>query len=72
MHKIKSGNYCFSFMVSNVNSLATVTWEDFASAIPVFKGIDDKKQLMFIKVIGVFYCKLVFQSILKYFTKLLH
>ncbi|XP_026333745.1 sodium-coupled monocarboxylate transporter 1-like [Hyposmocoma kahamanoa] len=52
-------NGALSFMVSNVNSLATVTWEDFASAIPVFKGIDDKKQLMFIKVIGVFYSLLI-------------
>lgn len=53
----------FSFLVSNVNSLATVTWEDFVSAAPPFKGISDKQQLTVIKIIGVIYGKLYHQLI---------
>ncbi|XP_028165675.1 sodium-coupled monocarboxylate transporter 1 isoform X3 [Ostrinia furnacalis] len=48
-------NGALSFLVSNVNSLATVTWEDFVSAAPPFKGIADKQQLTVIKIIGVIY-----------------
>lgn len=48
-------NGALSFLVSNVNSLSTVTWEDFVSAAPAFKGISDKQQLMIIKIIGIIY-----------------
>ncbi|CAH0721004.1 unnamed protein product, partial [Brenthis ino] len=48
-------NGALSFLVSNVNSLSTVTWEDFVSAAPAFKGISDKQQLTIIKVIGIIY-----------------
>ncbi|CAO1435826.1 unnamed protein product [Diamesa hyperborea] len=41
--------------VSNLNSLATVTWEDFLSHLPQFKGMADKKQLQIIKFIGSIY-----------------
>jgi Na+/proline symporter len=41
--------------VSNLNSLATCTWEDFLSNLPQFKGISDKKQLQIIKIIGTIY-----------------
>jgi solute carrier family 5 (sodium-coupled monocarboxylate transporter), member 8/12 len=41
--------------VSNLNSLATVTWEDFMSHLPQFKGMEDKKQLQIIKFIGSIY-----------------
>ncbi|KAL4711556.1 hypothetical protein ACJJTC_003573 [Scirpophaga incertulas] len=52
-------NGALSFLVSNVNSLATVTWEDFVSAAPAFKGISDKQQLTIIKIIGVIYALLI-------------
>ncbi|XP_026729219.1 sodium-coupled monocarboxylate transporter 1 [Trichoplusia ni] len=48
-------NGALSFLVSNVNSLSTVTWEDFISFAPAFKGISDKEQLTVIKIIGVVY-----------------
>lgn len=41
--------------VSNLNSLATVTWEDFFAYLPQFKGLSDTKQLYFIKFIGSIY-----------------
>lgn len=41
--------------VSNLNSLATVTWEDFLSNLPQFKGLTDKKQLQIIKFVGTIY-----------------
>ncbi|KOB64367.1 Sodium/solute symporter, partial [Operophtera brumata] len=50
------------FLVSNVNSLATVTWEDFVSAAAPFKGISDKQQLTIIKIIGVIYGSLLVTS----------
>ncbi|XP_053619657.1 sodium-coupled monocarboxylate transporter 1 [Plodia interpunctella] len=52
-------NGALSFLVSNVNSLATVTWEDFVSAAPPFRGIDDKQQLTIIKIIGIIYAILI-------------
>ncbi|XP_026753189.2 sodium-coupled monocarboxylate transporter 2 [Galleria mellonella] len=52
-------NGALSFLVSNVNSLATVTWEDFVSAAPAFKGTTDKQQLTVIKIIGVVYAILI-------------
>ncbi|XP_068625617.1 sodium-coupled monocarboxylate transporter 1 [Battus philenor] len=52
-------NGALSFLVSNINSLATVTWEDFVSTAPPFKGISDKKQLTIIKIIAIFYAILI-------------
>ncbi|KPJ05175.1 PREDICTED: sodium-coupled monocarboxylate transporter 1 [Papilio xuthus] len=52
-------NGALSFLVSNINSLATVTWEDFVSAAPPFKGISDKKQLTIIKIIAILYAILI-------------
>ncbi|XP_049536932.1 sodium-coupled monocarboxylate transporter 1 isoform X1 [Anopheles darlingi] len=48
-------NGALSLNVSNLNSLATVTWEDFLSHLPRFKGIGDKQQLNVIKFIGSIY-----------------
>ncbi|XP_058467266.1 sodium-coupled monocarboxylate transporter 1 isoform X2 [Malaya genurostris] len=48
-------NGALSLNVSNLNSLATVTWEDFLSQLPRFKGINDKQQLNIIKFIGSVY-----------------
>ncbi|XP_021713419.1 sodium-coupled monocarboxylate transporter 1 isoform X1 [Aedes aegypti] len=48
-------NGALSLNVSNLNSLATVTWEDFLSPLPRFKGISDKQQLTIIKFIGSVY-----------------
>ncbi|XP_059050503.1 sodium-coupled monocarboxylate transporter 2 [Achroia grisella] len=52
-------NGALSFLVSNVNSLATVTWEDFVSAAPAFKGTSDKQHLTVIKIIGIIYAILI-------------
>jgi solute carrier family 5 (sodium-coupled monocarboxylate transporter), member 8/12 len=41
--------------VSNLNSLATVTWEDFLSKLPRFTNMEDSKQLRIIKIIGTIY-----------------
>lgn len=41
--------------VSNMNSLATVTWEDFFSKMPRFNNAKDSKQLKIIKIIGTVY-----------------
>ncbi|XP_032523465.2 sodium-coupled monocarboxylate transporter 2 [Danaus plexippus] len=48
-------NGALSFLVSNMNSLSTVTWEDFVSEAPAFKGISNKQQLTVIKIIGIIY-----------------
>ncbi|KAI8045670.1 hypothetical protein M5D96_001853 [Drosophila gunungcola] len=40
-------------MVSNLNSLSTVIWEDFVSQFPKFKGFSDKQQLRVLKLISV-------------------
>lgn len=48
-----------SLNVSNINSLATVTWEDFLSQLPRFRNFVDKKQLHFIKYIGVMYACII-------------
>lgn len=45
----------YSIYVSTLNSVATVSWEDFIAQIPVFRGIDDFKQLCAIKILGVIY-----------------
>ncbi|KAJ9576542.1 hypothetical protein L9F63_025562, partial [Diploptera punctata] len=48
-------NGALSLAVSNLNSLATVTWEDFISQIPACRDFTDKKQLLSIKIIGCLY-----------------
>ncbi|XP_049823231.1 sodium-coupled monocarboxylate transporter 1 [Aethina tumida] len=46
-------NGALSLNVSNLNSLATVTFEDFVRPIPCFKGMKDSHQLWAIKIISV-------------------
>lgn len=41
--------------MSNLNSLATVTFEDFIKPIPALKGMKDVNQLRTIKLVGVLY-----------------
>lgn len=48
-------NGALSLNVSNLNSLATVTFEDFVRPIPAMRDMQDKHQLMAIKIIGVVY-----------------
>ncbi|GBP89104.1 Sodium-coupled monocarboxylate transporter 2 [Eumeta japonica] len=48
-----------NFLVSNLNSLATVTWEDFVSAAPPFRGMPDAQQLLIIKIIAVIYALVI-------------
>lgn len=45
-------NGAMNLLVSNLNSLAIVMWEDFFFLIPSFKGISEKTQLWFIKALG--------------------
>ncbi|KAL0277604.1 UNVERIFIED_CONTAM: hypothetical protein PYX00_004837 [Menopon gallinae] len=46
-------NGALSLSVSNLNSMATVMWEDFLSKIPCFRKFTDKQQLCVIKLMGV-------------------
>ncbi|CAI6369177.1 unnamed protein product [Macrosiphum euphorbiae] len=46
-------NSGLSILVSNLNSISTVAWEDFVSQIPIFKGATEKNQLWCIKSISV-------------------
>lgn len=48
-------NGALSLNVSNLNSLATVTFEDFLRPIPALKGLKDKHQLYAIKAVSVVY-----------------
>ncbi|XP_014475727.1 PREDICTED: sodium-coupled monocarboxylate transporter 2 [Dinoponera quadriceps] len=48
-------NSALTLAVSNLNSLATVTFEDFISHIPRLSDLKDTQQLRFIKAIGVIY-----------------
>ncbi|XP_011629551.1 sodium-coupled monocarboxylate transporter 2 [Pogonomyrmex barbatus] len=52
-------NSALTLTVSNLNSLATVTFEDFLSPIPVFSNLQDTQQLHAIKIIGVIYGLLI-------------
>ncbi|XP_073969455.1 sodium-coupled monocarboxylate transporter 1 isoform X2 [Rhodnius prolixus] len=45
-------NGALNLMVSNLNSLAIVMWEDFFFQIPAFKGIGERGQLLLIKLLG--------------------
>lgn len=48
-------NGALTINVSNLNSLATVVWEDFLSQLPQFKGMSDKQQLGIIKTVAVIF-----------------
>lgn len=48
-------NGALSLSVSNINSLATVTWEDFLSPLPQFKGLTEKQEVNTIKFLGCVY-----------------
>ncbi|KAF7993765.1 hypothetical protein HCN44_010360 [Aphidius gifuensis] len=48
-------NGALTLAVSNLNSLATVTFEDFLSQIPALSHLTDRQQLQLIKLIGVVY-----------------
>nr|XP_033340160.1 sodium-coupled monocarboxylate transporter 1 [Megalopta genalis]XP_033340166.1 sodium-coupled monocarboxylate transporter 1 [Megalopta genalis] len=48
-------NSALTLAVSNLNSLATVTFEDFLGQIPSLRNLKDHQQLHFIKVISVIY-----------------
>lgn len=48
-------NSALTLAVSNLNSLATVTFEDFFGQIPSIRDLKDNQQLLFIKVISVIY-----------------
>lgn len=52
-------NSALTLAVSNLNSLATVTFEDFLSHIPALKDLKDTQQLNTIKIIGVIYGLLI-------------
>ncbi|KAJ6637844.1 Sodium-coupled monocarboxylate transporter 1, partial [Pseudolycoriella hygida] len=41
--------------VSNINSVATVTWEDFLAPLPRFRSMKEKNQLPMIKIVGIVY-----------------
>ncbi|XP_017105011.1 sodium-coupled monocarboxylate transporter 2 [Drosophila bipectinata] len=55
-------NGALCMMVSNLNSLATVCWEDFISQFPRFKGLSDKQQLRILKLITVI-CGLIIMCV---------
>ncbi|XP_012287684.1 sodium-coupled monocarboxylate transporter 1 [Orussus abietinus] len=48
-------NSALTLAVSNLNSLATVTFEDFLSHLPILSDLKDTQQLRFIKIIAVIY-----------------
>lgn len=48
-------NSALTLAVSNLNSLATVTFEDFLIHIPALKDMKDTQQLRVIRIIGVIY-----------------
>ncbi|XP_076765294.1 sodium-coupled monocarboxylate transporter 2 [Xylocopa sonorina] len=52
-------NSALTLAVSNLNSLATVTFEDFLAQIPSLRELKDKQQLRFIKLISVIYGVLI-------------
>lgn len=52
-------NSALTLAVSNLNSLATVTFEDFLSHIPAMSDLKDTQQLHAIKIIGFIYGLLI-------------
>ncbi|XP_018912596.1 sodium-coupled monocarboxylate transporter 1 isoform X2 [Bemisia tabaci] len=47
-------NGALSFLVSNLNSLATVCYEDFVALLPCCQGLSETTQLVLIKLMSVF------------------
>ncbi|XP_050306716.1 sodium-coupled monocarboxylate transporter 1 [Anthonomus grandis grandis] len=52
-------NGALSLNVSNLNSLATVAFEDFIQPLPVSKGLKDLDQLRCIKIVGVIFALVI-------------
>ncbi|XP_038104877.1 sodium-coupled monocarboxylate transporter 1 isoform X3 [Culex quinquefasciatus] len=52
-------NGALTLNISNINSLATVTWEDFLSLVPGLKKKTDSYQLTVIKFVGTIYAVLI-------------
>ncbi|XP_058116651.1 sodium-coupled monocarboxylate transporter 1-like [Anopheles ziemanni] len=52
-------NGALTLNISNINSLATVTWEDFLSLIPALKRKSETHQLNVIKLVGTVYAILI-------------
>ncbi|XP_035896544.1 sodium-coupled monocarboxylate transporter 1-like isoform X2 [Anopheles stephensi] len=52
-------NGALTLNISNINSLATVTWEDFLSLIPALRKKSDKHQLNVIKLVGTIYAVVI-------------
>lgn len=52
-------NGALALQVSNLNSLATVTWEDFLAPMPAFKDKKDIQQVNIIKFVGTVYAILI-------------
>lgn len=52
-------NGALTLNISNINSLATVTWEDFLSLLPGFRKKSDSYQLTVIKLVGTVYAILI-------------
>lgn len=52
-------NGALALQVSNLNSLATVTWEDFLAPMPAFKKLKDKQQVNIIKFVGTVFAILI-------------
>ncbi|ERL88445.1 hypothetical protein D910_05831 [Dendroctonus ponderosae] len=52
-------NGALSLNVSNLNSLATVAFEDFVRPLPCLKGMNDSRQLWSIKFIGVVFALII-------------
>ncbi|KAL1454366.1 hypothetical protein WDU94_010635 [Cyamophila willieti] len=46
-------NGTLSFLISNLNSMASVLWEDFVCQIPAMKSLPDNYQLVAMKMCGV-------------------
>ncbi|EDV91354.1 sodium-coupled monocarboxylate transporter 1 [Drosophila grimshawi] len=55
-------NGALCMMVSNLNSLSTVFWEDFLSQLPRFKGLTDTQQLRIIKIVTIV-CGLIIMGV---------
>ncbi|XP_037029311.1 sodium-coupled monocarboxylate transporter 1 [Bradysia coprophila] len=53
MAALFNGALCIN--VSNINSVATVTWEDFLAPLPRFRSMKEKNQLPMIKIVGIVY-----------------
>ncbi|XP_052863585.1 sodium-coupled monocarboxylate transporter 1-like [Anopheles cruzii] len=52
-------NGALTLNISNINSLATVTWEDFLSLIPGWRKKSERHQLTVIKLVGTCYAVII-------------